>query len=102
MLNLLAPVRLTDPGQRDGVLRGHSGDYVFEARLARAVVSYGLDPETLYKGYGRVVRLVLYRPVGDTGIQVKVAAFDRGWLYGRKQHLQTIRRIVSYLEKRPF
>lgn len=100
MLNLLAPVRLTDPGQRDGTVRGRSGEFAFEARLARAEVSYGLDPETLYKGFGRVVRLVLYRPVDDTGVEVKVAAFDRGWLYGRKRHLQTIRRIVSYLENR--
>lgn len=99
MLNLLAPVRLLDAGRSDGMLRGRSGEFSFEARLARAEVSYGLDPETLYKGYGRVVRLVLYRPVGPAGIELKVAAFDRGWLYGRKRHLQAIRRIVSYLER---
>lgn len=102
MLNLFAPVRLTDPGPRDGTLHGHCGDWLFEARLARDEVSYGIDPETLYKGYGRVVRLIVYRSIGRDAVEIKVAAFDHGWLFGRKKHMHTLRRIVDYLERRAF
>lgn len=100
MFGFLTPVRLTDPGQRDGVLKGRIGDCDFEARLARAEVSYGLDPATLYKGYGRIVRFVLYRSSGEAGVPVKVAAFDHGWLFGRGRHLRTVRTVVDYLERR--
>lgn len=99
MLSFLNPVRVTDPGPRDGILRGYTGDCEFEIRLARDAVSYGLDPDSLYKGGGRITRLVLYRMVNDD-VCVKVAAFDRGWLYGRQRHLGTVRRIVDYLERR--
>ena len=50
-------VELTQVSARDGVLEGEFGRYAWEARLARAPVSYGLNPQTLYKGYeGRVAR----------------------------------------------
>lgn len=100
MLNLLSPVRLTDPGPRDGILKGFVGDYLFEARLARGAVSYGLDPDSLYKGHGRIIRLTLHRCLVHQDVTLKVAAFDHGWLYGRKDHLNTVRRIVDYLERR--
>jgi len=92
-------VRLVELGPRDGVLRGECGPYHWEARLARGPVSYGLDPATLYKGPGRVARLVLYEQIAGTHVKRKVAAFDRGWLFGRKEHLTTLRRVVSYLER---
>ena len=99
MFGFGAAVRLTELGGRDGLVRGESGGFRWEVRLARGPVSYGIDPETLYKGQGRVARLVLYAPVGGTGLHRKVAAFDRGWLFGRKEHLTVIRRIVAYLER---
>lgn len=93
-------VRMTDLGPRDGLVRGEVGRYSWEARLTRGPVSYGLDPETLYKGCGRIARLVLYEALPGTGVRRKVAAFDRGWQFGRKEHLSAIRRVVSYLEHR--
>jgi hypothetical protein len=93
------PIRLTDLGPRDGLLRGEIGSYCWEARLARGPVSFGLDPETLYKGRGRIARLILYRRMGQTGCTRKVAAFDRGWRFGRKAHLPLLARIVAYLEQ---
>lgn len=102
---LLAPVRLTKTGSRDGVMWGEVGSYLWEARLARGPVSYGLDPRTLYKGYGRIVQLALYeklRADGDGTIphvtHRKVASYNAGWLYGRKKHLAIIRRVVHFLE----
>lgn len=91
-------VRLLDLGPRDGVLRGEWGRYRWEARLARGPVSYGIDPYTLYKGRGRIARLVLYENEGGRPAR-KVAAFDRGWLFGRKEHLPAVERVVSYLER---
>jgi len=93
------PIRLTDLGPRDGVLRGEVGRLHFEARLTRGPVSYGIDPATLYKGYGRIARLVLYEPVPGTGVYRKLAVFDRGWAFGRKQSLSAVSRLVAYLER---
>lgn len=95
-----ARVLLTELGPRDGIMAGEVGGYRWEARLARGPVSYGLDPETLYKGKGRVARLVLFEQVAGCRAGRKVAAFDRGWLFGRREHLSLIGRIVGYLERR--
>lgn len=83
-----------------GPAEGRAGEYRWEAYLARGPVSYGLNPATLYKGYGRIIRLVLYAPVAGTGLWQKVAAFHRCWLYGRREHLAIIRQIVGELERR--
>ena len=99
MFGFGSSVRLTDVGGRDGLLRGESGTFRWEARVTRGPVSYGIHPETLYKGQGRIARLVLYAPVAGTGLHRKVAAFDRGWIFGRKDHLPTIHRVVAYLER---
>lgn len=92
-------VRLTDLGPRDGLMRGECGGYQWEVRLTRGPVSYGLNPSTLYKGAGRIARLVLYQPIPGTRACRKVAAFDRGWQFGRKEHLSAIQRVVRYLER---
>lgn len=93
-------VRLTDLGPRDGLLRGDAGGLVWEARLARGPVSYGLDAATLYKGRGCIARLVLLEPIPGSRVQRRVALFDRGWRFGRREYLPVIKRVVSYLERR--
>lgn len=98
MFGFGSTVRLTDLGPRDGVMRGECGRYRWEVRLTRGPVSYGLNPATLYKGAGRIARLVLYEPLTDARTDRKVAAFDRGWLFGRREHLSVIERVVRYLE----
>lgn len=100
MFGFSGSVQLTDLGPRDGLMRGRCGRYRWEARMARGPVSYGLDPATLYKGYGRIVRLVLYETQGSREAGRKVAAFDKTWLFGRKEHLSTIERVVKYLERK--
>lgn len=92
-------VRLIDLGPRDGVICGECGRFRWEARLTRGPVSYGLNPATLYKGAGRIARLVLYEQLTSARAGRKVAAFDRGWLFGRKEHLPVIDRVVRYLER---
>lgn len=98
MFGFATSVRLTDLGPRDGVLRGEVGRYRWEARMARGPVSYGLDPQTLYKGPGRIARFVLYETLTGSARR-KVAAFDRGWQFGRKEFLPVIERVVRYLER---
>lgn len=82
-----------------GPAEGRCGEYRWEAYLAMGPVSYGLHPRTLYKGAGRIVRLVVYAPVGGN-VWRKVASFHRGWLCGRREYLGVIRQIVSELERR--
>lgn len=96
---MFGSVRLLDLGPRDGVVHGECGGLRWEARLTRGPVSYGLNPATLYKGGGRIARLVLYQPIPGTRLDRKVAAFDKGWQFGRQQHLSALRRVVTYLER---
>lgn len=84
-----------------GQLSGSLPGYRWEAYVARGPVSHGLDPRTLYKGQGRIVRLLLYAPLGPTGPWRKAAAYQRGWLFGRKQHLSAIRDVVKRLDAVP-
>lgn len=91
-------VRLLELGGRDGLMRGECGAYHWEVRLTRGPVSYGLDPQTLYKGRGRIARLILYEAIPGTSLQRKVAAYDRGWRFGRQQHIAVLRRVVGYIE----
>lgn len=92
-------VRLVDVGPRDGLMKGECGPYQWEARLTRGKVSYGLDPGTLYKGEGRIARLVLYETIPGTRVQRKVAAYDRGWQFGRQQYIRILQSVVRYLDR---
>lgn len=93
-------VRLIDLGPRDGVMKGECGPYRWEARLTRGPVSYGLDPKTLYKGEGRIARLVLYEAIPGTALSRKVAAYDRGWHFGRTQYMPILKQVAVYLERK--
>lgn len=99
MFGWMGPVSLTETGSRDGLLRGRLGPYEWEARITRGPVSYGLDPRTLYKGTGRIARLVLWQRIPGTNLFRKAAAFDKGWLFGRKAHLAAVERVVQYLDR---
>ena len=82
-----------------GTIRGQTGGYLWEARLSQGPTSYGLNPSTLYKGGGRVARLVLYQRLGAGGSVRKVAVYDRGWRYGRLRHLPAVRHLIRRLER---
>ncbi|BDG61398.1 hypothetical protein caldi_24880 [Caldinitratiruptor microaerophilus] len=84
--------------RRAGHVEGILGSYRWEAFLARAPVSYGLDTATLYKGSGRIVRLALYARLPGTRLWRKVAAYHRGWLFGRRRYLDVLRRVVDEIE----
>jgi hypothetical protein len=96
---MLGSVRLVDLGPRDGLMRGEFGAFSWEARLTRGPVSYGLDPATLYKGKGRIARLILYEAIPGTKHQRKVAVYDRGWQFGRRPYEGVLKRIVTFLER---
>lgn len=105
-MGLFSALRVTEPQSESGVIGGRYGRYRWVARLGRRPLSYGLNPDTLYKGGGRVARLVLYEPAGitATGEQVlrKVAAFNGqtgGWQFGRKRHLDILEPLVRSLER---
>lgn len=105
-MGLFSAVRVIERVPASGVVWGRIGRYTWEARLGRKALSYGLNPQSLYKGGGRVARLVLYEQVavaanGDPVLR-KVAAYNGqagGWLFGRKRHLQVLWPLVRALER---
>lgn len=80
--------------ERDGRVIGQIGRIHFEAELLPGRVSTGLNPRTLYKGGGRLVRL----RIDEAGRGI--ALYQRGWRYGRRKHLAIIRRVVDLLDGR--
>lgn len=82
-----------------GTRQGRLGTVAWEARVTSRPVSYGLNPRTLLKGEGRVVRLVVYQQIGRAQVPHKLAVYDRGWQYGRKRHLTLIQSIMTQLER---
>lgn len=105
-MGLFSQVRITDRTATTGIVRGRYGRFTWEARVGRQPLSYGINPESLYKGGGRIARLVLYEPTGHTPagepVMRKVAAFNGqagGWLFGRKRHLRVLGPLVRSLER---
>lgn len=86
-------------GNRSILRSGRFGTISWEARVAAGPVSYGLNPNTLLKGRGRVARLVVYQHIGRQELPHKVAVYDRGWHFGRKQHLPIIQRVMAELAR---
>lgn len=83
----------------EGFVTGEMTGYLWEARLCNGPVSYGIDPVTLYKGYGRIAYLALYERLGDgAAARRRVAVFDRGWWYGRRRHLSLLADLVRSLD----
>lgn len=80
-----------------GACGGTVEGYRWEAYLAREPVSYGLNPQTLYKGEGRIVRLELLAPVAGR-VWRRVAVYNRGWVFGRKAYLPVLARLVRELD----
>jgi hypothetical protein len=76
------------------VVEGTFGRYDFRAELAAGPVSQGLDPRTLRKGGGRLVRLEIL----ERG--VPVAVYRRGWRYGRRRYGPVIARVARLLDGR--
>ncbi|MDA8344386.1 MAG: hypothetical protein M0Z66_02760 [Thermaerobacter sp.] len=85
--------------EEDGVVAGHLGRYGFMARLTRGPVSYGLNRSTLYKGRGRIAQLRIWRFDHSGEVEI-LALYDKGWQYGRLQHLRVVRRLVDTLDGR--
>ncbi len=97
---VVGPSMFCNRNHTAGPVTGRCGEFRWEAYLAGGPVSYGLHPGTLYKGPGRIVQLVVYIPIGQTGLWRKAAAFHRGWLFGRREHLALIRQVVGDLERK--
>ncbi len=85
--------------EQDGVIAGHIGHYGFHARLTQGRVSYGLNHSTLYKGGGRIAQLRIWR-FDRSGEMITLALYDRGWRFGRLEHLNVVRRLVQALDGR--
>ena len=85
--------------EEDGVVAGHFGRYGFHARLTQGPVSYGLNQHSLYKGHGRIAQLRIWQ-FDRSGAMVTLALYDRGWRFGRRQHLGVVRRLVEVLDGR--
>ena len=79
-------------------LEGRIGGFRYEARLARAPVSYGLNPRSLYKGQGRITALSLFAPHPGTSLERRVARYAGGWIFGRQHHLALLAKLVSRLD----
>lgn len=82
----------------EGLVEGRIGGFRYEVRILRAPVSYGLNPQSLYKGRGRITSLTLWAPRPGTTLERKVARYDSGWIFGRQNHVALLARLLSRLD----
>ncbi|WP_434578938.1 hypothetical protein [Thermoanaerobacterium thermosaccharolyticum] len=89
-----------------GIIYGKIDSYNWYALVQDDIVDYGINPNTLAKGSGRVSRLFVYKEVNvDTLNQntVKdsvIADYRHSWNLLKSDQKELIKKLVNYLELR--
>jgi len=93
-----------------GFLRGSIDDYLWFALVHKYQVEYGIDLETLDRGFGRITRLCIYKEERQfdgnpfmpsmTVKRTVYTNFHREWTVMNPQYRPMAEELVAYLERR--
>ncbi|EOC99492.1 hypothetical protein [Caldisalinibacter kiritimatiensis] len=102
-------IKVDNNKTRYGFIKGKIGPYRWFALVHKKDVDYGINPKTLEKGKGRIVRLCIYEEVtkeyrlNKDEIYTKryiYANYQRRWDVKSKEYIHIVKRLVEYLERR--
>lgn len=86
---------------RYGYIRGSIDKFAWFALVHKESVDFGIDPETLKMGNGRVSRLCIYEdiPMSSYTKRLIYANYKRGWDVLNKNYEKMVLDLVSYLDR---
>jgi hypothetical protein len=102
-------IKIENKKTRYGFIKGIIGDYSWFALVHRENVDYGINPRTLMKGNGKIVRLCIYKEepfmmnTKEDEILIRryiYADYKREWDVLSSTHIHIVKRLVDYLERR--
>lgn len=89
-----------------GIIYGKIDGYNWYALVQNEKVSYGINPQTLEKGWGKVSRLFVYKSIKDKKlipeklIKSVIADYRHKWNTFECEQRELIIKLVNYLELR--
>lgn len=89
-----------------GIIYGKIDNYNWYALVQNDIVDYGINPNTLAKGSGKVSRLFVYKEVNvdtlnqNTVKESVIADYRHNWNLLSSDKKELIKKLVNYLELR--
>ncbi|WP_029687525.1 hypothetical protein [Thermoanaerobacter sp. A7A] len=88
-----------------GIIYGKIDDYNWYALVQEEKVSYGINPVTLERGWGKVSRLFVYKKtctklIPEQFIKSVIADYRHKWNWLENDQKDLIAKLVNYLELR--
>lgn len=102
-------IEIRNKKTRYGYIKGKIENYNWFALVQKREVDYGINPVTLKRGNGKVVRLCIYEELtnesiinkrGNFGVKLIYADYRRKWNILNETHMNTVKELVNYLERR--
>lgn len=103
-------IEIENKKTRYGFIRGKIGNYNWFALVQKEDVDYAINPNTLEKGKGKIVRLCIYKDIlindnikKDGNITFRrliYASYKRDWEVLSKEHNEIVKKLVDYLNRR--
>ncbi len=93
-----------------GFIKGNIDNYAWFALVHKEEMEYGINPNDLSKGYGRITRLCIYKDQTDfsgnpylPSMNVKryiFANYHRDWSVLNRNYYDMVKELITYLERR--
>lgn len=90
------------PGKnRYGYIKGEIDHFSWYALVHKEAVEYGIDPESMETGRGRISRLCIYKDIPMSAYTKRLiyANYKRKWEVFNGSYEGMIRYLVAYLER---
>ncbi len=103
-------MKIDEERYKYGYIKGRVEDFYWYALVHKEKLDYGINPQNLQKGYGRISRLCVYKEVieniGNPYLPISkirryiYANYKRDWDVLSNSHIDMIKKLVNYLERR--
>ena len=110
MENYQYNIIITSDNRHQGFVEGTVGEYTWFAIVHDEDMEFGIDSETLSKGFGKVTRLCIYKDSYDVegnpylpSLSIKrliYANYQREWTILNGRYGAMVKELVKYLERR--
>lgn len=103
-------IKIDKSTNKYGYIKGQIDDYAWFALVHKEEMEFGINPNNLTKGNGRITRFCLYKDhtefVGNPylpSVNVKryiFANYEREWSVFNRNYYDMVKELITYLERR--